>query len=53
VAGVGDSTFVWLPGSATWKKTAFSGGVMEVAIAPGVAIAAVGPQVSISTAAVP
>jgi hypothetical protein len=53
VVGLGDTAHVWLPGSSTFHSTAFSGGLTGIAVAPGIAIALVGPQVSVSTAAVP
>lgn len=52
VVGSGTAVYTLLPGSSTWNKTAFST-VYKVAAAPGIAIAAVAPQVSVSTAAVP
>jgi hypothetical protein len=52
VVASGDAVFVWRLGQPSWMKTSFSS-VSSVAAAPGLAIAAVGPQVSVSTAAVP
>jgi len=52
VVASGGAVYTLLPGGSTWNKTSFST-VYSVAAAPGVAIAAVAPQISVSTAAVP
>ena len=52
VVASGSAVYTLLPRSSTWNKASFST-VLNVAAAPGIAIAAVAPQVSVSTAAVP
>ncbi len=52
VVASSDAVFLWSLGQPAWQKTSFSS-VSSVGAAPGMAIAAVGPQVSVSTAAVP
>ncbi len=52
VVASADSVFTWSLGQPSWHQTTFSS-VSSIAAAPGQAIAAVGPQVSVSTAAVP
>jgi hypothetical protein len=52
VVATGDAVYTLLPGASTWNKTSFST-VYKVAAAPGIAVAAVAPQVSVSSAAVP
>ena len=52
VVASGGAVYTLLPGGSAWNKTSFST-VYSVAAAPGVAIAAVAPQISVSTAAVP
>ena len=52
VVAAGGAVYTLLPGGSAWNKTSFST-VYSVAAAPGVAIAAVAPQISVSTAAVP
>ncbi len=52
VVASGDAVFVWWVGLTSWQKTAFSS-VSNVAAGPGLAIAAVAPQISVSTAVVP
>jgi hypothetical protein len=52
VVASGTAVYTLLPGSSAWNKTSFSS-VYKVAAAPGIAIAAVAPQVSVSTTAVP
>jgi hypothetical protein len=53
VVASGAAVYTLPPGASTWNKASFSGGVYKVAAAPGIAVAAGGPQVSVSTAAVP
>jgi len=52
VVASGTAVYTLLPGSSAWNKTSFSS-VYKVAAAPGIVIAAVAPQVSVSTTAVP
>lgn len=52
VVASGDAVYTLLPGASSWNKASFSA-VLNVAAAPGIAIAAVSPQVSVSTVAVP
>jgi hypothetical protein len=52
VVASGDAIYLWSLGMPAWEKTSFSY-VSSVAAAPGLAIAAVGPQVSVSTVSVP
>jgi len=52
VVASGCAVYTLLPEGSAWNKTSFST-VYSVAAAPGVAIAAVAPQISVSTAAVP
>ncbi len=52
VVASGGAVYTLLPGASTWNKTSFST-VLNVAAAPGIAMAAVAPQISVSTAAVP
>jgi len=52
VVASGDAVYTLLPGASTWNKASFST-VYKVAAAPGIAVAAVAPQVSVSTAPVP
>ncbi len=52
VVASGDAVFTWAVGNPAWEKTSFPS-VSGVAAASGLAIAAVGPEISISTAVIP